>query len=132
MQRQSYQVKTVLEKKGARKKTFLAFKYSLGNPLSRSPRVDFEIVMGDFNEMGQKEKKCRVGRNGCLGGFWTPDGGNVPTLYNYESDRILYNYGGAKQLKTKSFKTFSVLKNGKRRNALGMFYMRAIVNFLYH
>ena len=37
MQRQSYQVKTVLEKKGARKKTFLAFKDSLGNPLSRSP-----------------------------------------------------------------------------------------------
>ena len=30
-------VKTVLEKKGARKKTFLAFKDSLGNPLSRSP-----------------------------------------------------------------------------------------------
>ena len=37
MQRQSYQVKTVLEKKGARKKTFLAFKDSLGNPLSRTP-----------------------------------------------------------------------------------------------
>ena len=37
MQRQSYQIKTVLEKKGARKKTFLAFKDSLGNPLSRSP-----------------------------------------------------------------------------------------------
>ena len=37
MQRQSYQVKTVLEQKGARKKTFLAFKDSLGNPLSRSP-----------------------------------------------------------------------------------------------
>ena len=29
MQRQSYQVKTVLEQKGARKKTFLAFKDSL-------------------------------------------------------------------------------------------------------
>ena len=43
MQRQSYQVKTVLELKGARKKTFLAFKESLGNPLSRSPclcRID--------------------------------------------------------------------------------------------
>ena len=38
MQRQSYPVKTVLEQKGARKKTFLAFKDSLGNPLSRSPR----------------------------------------------------------------------------------------------
>ena len=35
MQRQSYQVKTVLEKKGARKKTSLAFKDSLENPLSR-------------------------------------------------------------------------------------------------
>ena len=41
MQRQSYQVKTVLEKKGARKKTFLAFKDSLGNPLSRSPIVSY-------------------------------------------------------------------------------------------
>ena len=39
MQRQSYQVKTVLEKKGARKKTFLAFKDSLGNPLSRSTNM---------------------------------------------------------------------------------------------
>ena len=40
MQRQSYQVKIVLEKKGARKKTFLAFKDSLGNPLSPSPEAD--------------------------------------------------------------------------------------------
>ena len=39
MQRQSYQVKTVLEQKGARKKTFLDFKDSPGNPLSRSPSV---------------------------------------------------------------------------------------------
>ena len=37
MQRQSYQVKTVLEQKGARKKTSLAFKDSLGNPFNRSP-----------------------------------------------------------------------------------------------
>ena len=37
MQRKSCHVKTVLEKKGARKKTFEAFKDSLGNPLSRSP-----------------------------------------------------------------------------------------------
>ena len=41
MQRQSYQVKTVLEEKGARKKTFLAFKDSLGNPLSRSPLLSY-------------------------------------------------------------------------------------------
>ena len=39
MQRQSYHAKTVLEQKGARKKTFLAFKDSLGNPLSRSPYI---------------------------------------------------------------------------------------------
>ena len=39
MQRQSYHAKTVLEQKGARKKTFLAFKDSLGNPLSRSPNI---------------------------------------------------------------------------------------------
>ena len=39
MQRQSYQVKIVLEQKGARKKTFPAFKDSLINPLSRSPNV---------------------------------------------------------------------------------------------
>ena len=39
MQRQSYQVKTVLEQKGARKKIFLAFKDSLGYPLSRSPII---------------------------------------------------------------------------------------------
>ena len=37
MQRQSYHAKTVLEQKGAGKTTFLAFKDSLGNPLSRSP-----------------------------------------------------------------------------------------------
>ena len=43
MQRQSYQVKTVLEKKGARKKTFLALKDSLGNPLSRSPFKPSEL-----------------------------------------------------------------------------------------
>ena len=39
MQRRTYHVKTALEQKGARKKTFLAFKDSLGNPLSRSPSV---------------------------------------------------------------------------------------------
>ena len=37
MERHSYQVKIVLVQKGARKKTFLVFKDSLGNPLSRSP-----------------------------------------------------------------------------------------------
>ena len=37
MQRQSYQVKTVLEQKGARKKTFLVIKDSLRNALSRLP-----------------------------------------------------------------------------------------------
>ena len=39
MQRQSYQVKTVLEQKGARKKTFLAIKAGLRNPLSRLPQI---------------------------------------------------------------------------------------------
>ena len=43
IQRLSYQVKTVLEKKGARKKTFLALKDSLGNPLSRSPFKPSEL-----------------------------------------------------------------------------------------
>ena len=43
MQRQSYQVKTVLENKGARKKTFPAFKDNLGNPLSRS-HIEREVV----------------------------------------------------------------------------------------
>ena len=56
MKRQSYQVKTVLEKKGARKKTFLAFKDSLENPLSRSPmecsRNAASLVgICDFNEL---------------------------------------------------------------------------------
>ena len=37
MQRQSYQVKTVLEQKDARRKTFLLLKGSLRNPLGRSP-----------------------------------------------------------------------------------------------
>ena len=44
MQRQSYQVKTVLEKKGASKKTFLALKDSLGNPLSRSPVAENDLL----------------------------------------------------------------------------------------
>ena len=44
MQRQSCQVKTVLERMGSRKKTFLAFKDSLGNPLSRSPTENFSFA----------------------------------------------------------------------------------------
>ena len=37
VQGQSYQVKTVLEQYNTRNKTFLAFKDSPGNPLSRLP-----------------------------------------------------------------------------------------------
>ena len=52
MQRQSYQVKTVLEQKGGRKKTFLAFKDGLGIPLIRSPyeilAMDKGILFGVF------------------------------------------------------------------------------------
>ena len=44
MQRQSYQAKTVLEQKGAKKKTFLVFKDSLANPLSRSPSVSSRVA----------------------------------------------------------------------------------------
>ena len=43
MQRQSYQVKTFLEQKGARKKTFLSFQDSLGNSLSRTPLYHLEV-----------------------------------------------------------------------------------------
>ena len=61
MQRQSYQAKTVLEKKGSRKKTFLAFKDSLGNPLSRSPPVvdieSFQIRCPYWREEGVMEKR---------------------------------------------------------------------------
>ena len=39
MQGQSYQVKNVLGQYDATTKTFLAFKESPGNPLSRSPRI---------------------------------------------------------------------------------------------
>ena len=60
MQRQSYQVKTVLEKKGARKKTFLAFKDSLGNPLSRSPLV--YSLPGKWSDP-ETEQKVRFSQN---------------------------------------------------------------------
>ena len=44
MQGQSYQVKTVLEQYNARKKTFLAFKDSPGNPLGRSPKSNLFLL----------------------------------------------------------------------------------------
>ena len=46
MQGQSYQVKTVLEQyeNYARNKTFLAFKYSPGNPLGRSHLIIGHIL----------------------------------------------------------------------------------------
>ena len=43
------------------------------------------------------------GDGGGLDGFWTPDGGNIPTLYGAEVDRILYNYEGAELLKVETF-----------------------------
>ena len=49
-----------------------------------------------------------MGQNGCLEGFWTPDGGDIPTLYSTEVDRILYSYHGATKL---GIKTFQVPRN---------------------
>ena len=73
-------------------------------------KVDFEIVMGDFNEMGTRDEKCGAGRGGCLAGFWTPDGGGVPTLHGgWEADRILYDFAGAKLL---GIETFVVPRRG--------------------
>ena len=45
-----------------------------------------------------------MGRGGCLAGFWTPDGGGVPTVRGgWEADRILYDFAGAAQLAVETF-----------------------------
>ena len=87
MQRQSYQVKTVLEQKGARKETFLAFKDSLGNSLSRSP-----MSLGfDHHKTNTKASftSTAIGRNmrGTEG-----SGSSVPTTEQIGDERTKDDY----------------------------------------